>query len=73
MLLCQFKYDEIDESVRYVLRTFYENSRLKDLILQKIHEIITENYPVDKERILSKIDEVEEVFNKQKQVREQRH
>jgi len=64
--------DEIDESVRYVLRTFYENSELKDRILQKIHEIITENYPVDKERILSKIYEIEDVFNKQKQVREQK-
>ena len=64
--------DEIDESVRYVLRTFYENPELKDRILQKIREIIKENYPVDKERILSKIDETEEVFNKQKQVREQK-
>jgi len=68
---------ELEKYVRYVLRSFYDdtesNKTLQNRIFEKMKEIIRENYPVSEQtQIFEKMDNIIRRFEDDKQVQKQK-
>lgn len=68
---------ELENYVRYVLRAFYDDTKsnkiLQTRIINKIKEIIRENYPVSEQlQIFEKMDNIIQKFEYDKQVQKQK-